>query len=196
EINVPAPIRRRALEERRAATADQQASGLRDTQASATYYGEGRSIAIYAPDWPSAGAPQPIPRANVVPADLTDWRYRAGRDEVALDPVLGRIVFPAGHAPPRVWVDYQYGFSADMGGGEYDRSLSQPVLHTLYRVRKYPPEPGTFSTINAALAAWRNAQQALGNDPARAEWRLAKEKLRAAVIEIEDSAIYREALAI
>jgi hypothetical protein len=200
EINVPVPIRRRALEEWLAAAPDQQASELGDTQASATYYGEGRSIAIYAPDWPRPGARQPIPRENVVPADLTDWRYRAGRDEVALDPALGRIVFPAGHAPQRVWVDYQYGFSADMGGGEYDRSLSQPVMHALYRVRKYPPEPGAFATINAALAAWRNEQQALGvepgDDPARAEWRLAKEKLRAAVIEIEDSAVYREALAI
>ena len=200
EINVPVPIRRRALEERLAATPDQQVSEFRDTQTSATYYGAGRSIAIYAPGWPSQGAPQPIPRQNVVPADLTDWRYRAGRDEVALDPVLGRIVFPAGHAPSRVWVDYQYGFSADMGGGEYDRSLSQPVLHTLYRVRKYPPEPGAFATINAALAAWRNEQQGLGVEPdddaARAEWRVAKEKLRAAVIEIEDSTVYREALAI
>jgi hypothetical protein len=194
EINVPVPIRRRALEEWVGAAPDQHA------QASATYYGEGRSIAIYASGWPSPGAPQPIPRQNVVPADLTDWRYRAGRDEVAVDPVLGRMVFPAGHAPPRVWVVYQYGFSADMGGGEYDRTVSQPVLHTLYRVRKYPPEPGAFSTINAALAAWRSDQQTLGaepaDDPARADWLLAKEKLRAAVIEIEDSAVYREALTI
>jgi hypothetical protein len=200
EVNVPVPIRRRALEERVAPSTGEQTNTLRDTQASAIYYGEGRSVAIYAPDWPSPGAPQPIPRANVVPANLTDWRYRAGRDEVALDPVLGRIVFPAGHAPQRVWVDYHYGFSADMGGGEYDRSLSQPVLYTRYRVCKYPPEPGAFPTINAALAAWRNEQQALGpepgEEPARDKWHVAKEKLRAAVIEIEDSAVYREALAI
>ena len=200
EINVPVPIRRRVLEERVALSAEEQANRKRNTQASATYYGAGRSVAIYAPDWPSPGAPQPIPREKVVPADLTDWRYRAGRDELALDPVLGRIVFPSGHAPQRVWVDYHYGFSADMGGGEYDRTLSQPPVHTLYRVRKYPPDEPGFRTINAALAEWRSQQNALGPEPGdeagKTEWRLAKEKLRAAVIEIEDSSVYREALEI
>src|SRR5262249_7836608 len=65
EINVPVPIRRRALEEYVAPSAERDANRLSDTQASATYYGEGRSVAIYAPDWPSPGAPQLIPRAHV-----------------------------------------------------------------------------------------------------------------------------------
>jgi hypothetical protein len=201
EVHVPVPIRRRALEQRLVPKPNEDGKTPRASQASARYYGEGKSIAIYAPDWPRKDAPQPVPNNKIVPADLTDWHYRAGREEVALDPVLGRIVFPVGHAPPRVWVTYHYGFSADMGGGEYDRSLSQPLLHTLFRVRKYPPEPGAFRTINEALAEWRNVQQALGTQPAddkdaQGEWRLAKEKLRAAVVEIEDSAVYREALEI
>src|SRR5262249_15120676 len=104
------------------------------------------------------------------------------------------------HAPRRVWVSYHYGFSADMGGGEYDRTLSQPPVHTLYPVRKYPPDQPGFRTINAALAEWRSQQNALGPQPAdeadKAAWLLAKEKLRAAVIEIEDSSVYREALEI
>ena len=194
EINLPAPIRRRALEQRvtvRPLT----------TQASAAYYDDGKSIAIYAPDWPTKGAPQPIPRDKVIPADLSDWRYRAQRAHVALDPVLGRIVFPVGQLPKRgVWVTYRYAFSADMGGGEYDRSLSEPIEFALYHVSKDEPGSGAFDTINGAFAKWRQDQQALGPEPsdpaAQAAWRKAKQRLRAAVIEIQDSAAYSEPLAI
>ena len=163
EINLPVPIRRRALEE-----------GITfrplKTQASAAYYGANKSIAIYAPDWPvkspAKGAPQPIPAEFVIPADLSDWRYRAQRRQVALDPVLGRIVFPAGQLPKRgVWVTYHYAFSADMGGGEYARGLSEPVNFTLYRVTNDKPSADTFETINAALAKWRQDQQALRLHP-------------------------------
>jgi len=185
EASVPVPIRRRALEERLA---------LRPltTRASATYYGNGKSIAIYAPDWPTKGAPQPILRELVIPADLSGGRYRAQRRQVAVDPVLGRMVFPVGQLPKRgVWVTYHYGFSADMGGGEYERALSQPLAHTLYRVSKDKPASGTFDTINGALGQWRRDQQALGAGRSEVE-----ERLRAAVIEIGDSAAYSEPLSI
>lgn len=120
EIDLPVPIRRRALQQ------IVQWRPLR-TEASADYYGKGKSLALYVPDWPTRGAPQPVPREMVIPADLSDWRYRAERNTVAVDPVLGRIVFPAGQLPRRdVWVTYYYGFSADMGGGEYERPLLQP----------------------------------------------------------------------
>jgi len=38
---------------------------------------------------------------------------------VAIDPELGRLAFPPGHPPHGVWVSYHYGFSSDIGGGEY-----------------------------------------------------------------------------
>lgn len=194
EMNLPTPIRRRALEER------VTVRPLK-TQASAMYYGADKSIAIYAPDWPVKGAPQPIPRELVIPADLSNWRYRAQGRKVALDPVLGRIVFPAGQLPKRgLWVTYHYAFSADVGGGEYRRGLSEPIHFTLYRVMKDNPIAGTCETINEALAKWRQDQQALGPEPAddaeKEKWRKAKEQLRAAVIEIEDSAVYSEPLVI
>src|SRR5205823_2291642 len=44
---------------------------------------------------------------------------------VAIDPVLGRIAFPRNKkAPGNVLCTFHYGFSADMGGGEYHRSNS------------------------------------------------------------------------
>ncbi len=194
EINLPVPIRRRALEER-------VSTRPLKTRASADYYGANRSLAIYAPDWPVKGAPQPVPREQVVPADLTDWHYRASRGELAADPVRGRIVFPAGQLPKRgVWVTYHYAFSQDMGGGEYGRTLTAPGAYAYYRVSKDLPGGGVFDSINEALAAWRNEQQALGAEPAgdeaRATWRAEKARLAAAVIEIQDSAVYSEPLSI
>lgn len=197
EINLPVAIRRRALEER-----------VRErplvTRASAAYYGEGKSLAIWAPDWPSKGAPQPVPRESIIPADLTDWQYRAARGQLGVDPVLGRLVFPANHLPRRgVWVTYHYAFSADMGGGEYPRTLSEPRPSTLFVVSKDAPGDGVFETIGAALLAWRKAQQDLGPAPTEDEtteewktWHEAHERLRGAVIEIRDSAVYAEPLVV
>lgn len=220
EINLPAPIRRRAVEERLA---------LRPlkTQASAAYYGVGKSLVIYAPDWPVKGAPQPAPRDRVIPADLSDWRYRAERGQIAIDPVLGRMVFPAGQLPKRgVWASYRYAFSADMGGGEYTRTLTEPAQCTFYRVTKHKPAsdiPDAVSkaisqcraqcrqekppsdavrTIKEALAKWRREQEKQAKKPEPADeveketWQQANERLRSAVIEICDSAVYREQLVV
>ncbi|MES2741997.1 MAG: hypothetical protein V4754_13735 [Pseudomonadota bacterium] len=190
EIDMPVPIRRRALEQR---------VSLRPlrTQAVASLYGEGKSLVIDAPGWPSKHAPQPVPREQVVPADLSDWAYRAPPGVVAVDPVRGRMVFPLGQAPKRgVWVSYHAAFSADMGGGEYARALSQPLLFALYPVSKDRPGAGVFETIGEALAQWRADQQALGGPPQDAAqlaaWRHARQRLRAAVIEIGDSSAYSE----
>ncbi len=195
ERGVPQPIRRRALEER-------VTQHPPVTQASADYYGAGKSLAVYAPDWPVKGAPQPVPRDLVIPADLSDWRYRVPKGQIAVDPVRGRIIFPTGQLPRRgASVDYQYGFSADMGGGEYERSVSQPVTFALYRVAGGGTDKDVFVTINAALARWRGDQQDLGAEPPQgapehAAWQAAHEKLRAAVIEIQDSAAYTEPLTV
>ncbi|TCV86741.1 hypothetical protein EDC63_106102 [Sulfurirhabdus autotrophica] len=194
EINLPIPIRRRSLEQR---------ISLRPlkTQVSGIFYGESESLVIYAPDWPTKNAPQPVPAQYVIPADLSDWRYRAHRGQIAVDPVRGRIAFPTGQLPKRgVWVTYHYAFSANMGGGEYDRPLSRPVAFSLYSVTKDKPEAGTFATINAAFKKWRQDQQDLGpepGDPTELEkWLEDKERLRAAVIEIQDSGAYSEPIAI
>ena len=78
--------------------------------------------------------------------------------------------------------------------------MSEPIEFTLYSVTKDKSAAGAFETINAALTQWRQEQQALGPEPAdlaaKETWRKAKERLRAAVIEIQDSAVYSEPLAI
>ena len=195
ERDVPGPITRAELASSLAVPPSEERARIYG----ARVYGEGKSIAVYAPDWPSRGAPQPLPRDVIVPADLAGWHYRAQRNQVGLDPLRGRLMFPIGNLPKKgVWVDYHYGFSAPMGGGEYTRTVSQPVLYTLYTVTKDMAKTGAFATINAALDQWRKDQQALGPEPAdpaaQPAWRQAHDKLRAAVIEIADSAAYSEPL--
>ncbi|HKP10786.1 MAG TPA: hypothetical protein VJZ91_01705, partial [Blastocatellia bacterium] len=199
ELNLPVPIRRRAFEDRNVG------EGRVRAIASAKYYGAGedlvgRSLALYVPDWPDSpkhgpratpepqAAPQPLPRERIIPADLSKWRYRPPRDHVAVDPVLGRIVFPPAQLPKRgVKVSYHYAFSADMGGGEYPRTLSQPEPHATYRVSKRGAA-GAFKSIGAALNQWIDDKTRERQKPEDSR----SKKYRAAVIEILDSEVYKE----
>src|SRR5262249_22253944 len=96
------------------------------------YYGVGKSLVIWAEDWPRRRAPQPIDVGAIDVADLTGWRYHPRSGRVAVDPELGRIAFPPGQYPREgVHVSYFYGFSADIGGGEYDRPVLQPPILTI-----------------------------------------------------------------
>jgi hypothetical protein len=157
EINVPAPIRRRAL-----------------LAALASYYGKSLSIEIWR-DWdPNLNPPpDPLPPGDVVVCDLTDWKPPdAGK--VAIDPVLGRLSFA--EVPANVRVTYHYGFSDDLGGGQYEReaSLTRIADETKYQVGE---KTGLFPTLQAALDKW----EVDGGS---------------AVIEILDSRTYVEALTV
>ncbi|TFW31747.1 hypothetical protein [Massilia horti] len=170
EINLPVPIRRRALEYRQ--------PGTTRAQASADYYGALRSILVTV-EWHNKDGIVAIPAEQVVAADLSKWNRQLERGQVAVDPELGRILFERRGVPKRVWVSYRYAFSADIGGGEYRRPLSQPQGALLFRVG----HGEALGSITAALLAWRAAQD---QDPAA----------KAAVIEIGDSGIYSEQLAL
>jgi hypothetical protein len=104
ELNLPGPIRRRMYEQNLDA-----------------YYGEDKSLAI----WVNGVL---VPASKIVATDLTDWRYTPKDGQVAVDPERGQIVFSPSVLPKRsdrVRVSYHYGFSADIGGGEYDRPIVQ-----------------------------------------------------------------------
>lgn len=173
EMNVPAPIRRRALDER---TSD--------------YYGRSKSIRIW-----RDGAERPVPLSRIVAADLSNWAYRPQGDQVAVDPQLGRIAFSPRNEPKTgVWITYHYGFSADMGGGEYRRSLRQPrngvrrrpddkaltpperaaSARYIYLVSQQYTAKYYFNSLTRALDAWRR------DDPDDA------------IIQIDDSGAYVE----
>lgn len=170
--NVPAPITRLEF--------GQDGNGK---QASEDFYGEGKSLAIWAPGWPTVDAPQPIPAGQIIPANLSQWdAYKPPKDHVAVDPELGRILFPARQVPRNgVRVSYHYGFSGDMGGGEYLRRIDLPGQDWHFKVGKGQ----THTKIAQALDAWRD-KVALGDGM----------NSRNALIEITDSSVYEEAIVI
>ncbi len=163
-FNLPVPIRRRLLADHKD-----------------RLYGPQKSLQIW------RGVKQgdkverePIPARRIVVADLSRWDVYAPRPRtVAVDPVLGRIAFPERQWPEHgVWVRYHYGFSTDMGGGEYERMLSQPEAATVYRVGRQEEH----KTINAALDQWRHDSK--------------ETPVVHAVVEIADSGVYVEPIAI
>ena len=159
--NVPTAIRRRALEER-----------LED------FYGEGRSICIW-----REHLCLPVPMEKIIASDLSDWSYVPEDDFVAVDPELGRIALSSSYSPQDsdvgIWVSYHYGFSADMGGGEYPRKLRQRPGQEIYRVG----QNDSFHGITDALSQW--------NDD-----KIEDAKKRDAIIEIEDNGTYVERIKI
>lgn len=174
-LELPVPITRYDLEDRLPVDPD-DASAIRSI-ASADYYGIDRSLAIWAPDWPVRGAPQPVPRDRIIPADLSSWTVKTPRNYIAVDPELGRFAFPARQLPRgSVYVSYAYGFAAPIGGGEYERQIAEPTGSIVYRVGA--ARPGALTTIQAALQRWRETTP----------------RPSSAVIEIIDSEVYTEPL--
>jgi hypothetical protein len=166
ESNLPIPIR-----------------GLSFADHLSAYYGPEKSLAIWAKDWAGYDPDQPVPVSALIPADLSDWeRYAPPLNRVAVDPVLGRLVFPASQPPKKgLRVTYHYGFSADIGGGEYNRpsydprpppeDLPQDEKDSWSRI--YPVgEKQTLKTINDAVKQWN------------------QDKPVHAVIELTESAVY------
>ena len=191
EINVPAPLRHRPLYDeleslRRANVAQQQPP-------SPVYFGDHPVLEIYL----EADA-DPVPPEQIIIGELSSWRrppssktYEGPNGDVqlpirvALDPALGRITLAPGETTPaEVLVSYSYGFSADLGGGPYERRESveavMPKVVDYWEVsvtKEEDPGPLTFVTLAEAVDEW-NAQPQ-GTD---------------GVIAIRDSRTYDEAV--
>jgi hypothetical protein len=136
EINVPAPVRRRALDAR-----------------PDVYYGPSpKSIEV-------RNAGQEIPASAIVACDLSDWTRAIPAGKVAIDPGLGRLAFGSDLQPSGVEVRYAYGFSAGLGGGPYERqaSFTQIAGETTIAVGGSNGLP----SLGAALSAWDGTHSAV-----------------------------------
>ena len=147
-INVPMPISRRVLKEY-----------IDD------FYGKDKSLSLNVEG-------NDITRDQILVCDLSDagssWAHMP-KDKFAIDPLLGRIALPEDlPSNPGVYVSFHYGFSMDIGGGEYERGASFILFES---VRKVPDD---FPTIQDALV------DLSGNG----------------VVEITRNGIYRESLEI
>lgn len=159
------PPRSRRTRASRQAGAGQQASSPQNPQPP---QGQAQAQVIW----------EPVDVSRIIAADLSDWSYHPRGTQVAVDPVLGRIAFSPHNIPAGgVRVLYHYAFSADIGGGEYHRTLSQPNPYQLLRVSKHGDN---FHTIQDALRHWQDWKNAHPDEPHHA------------VIEIADSGVYTE----
>ena len=149
-----------------------------------SYYGVGKSIALFTDTDPAVEGLDLIPESIVRVCCLAnrngDW-INEPQDELAedgitlksvfsIDPENGRLAIPPHMQAeaPALWASYYYGFSANIGGGEYERaSAFDNSLPTVTEVR-------SSQSIQSALDS------------------LAGE----GVIEISDSARYVETLSI
>jgi hypothetical protein len=97
-----------------------------------------------------------IPAADVIVCNLSDrgdgtnaWAHTRV-DKYSIDPALGRLALPTGApapAPDEVLVSFRYGFSDEIGGGEYERPDPEPVADT----QQVAGGAGLQTALNAVL---------------------------------------------
>ncbi|HWC95596.1 MAG TPA: hypothetical protein VG456_02570 [Candidatus Sulfopaludibacter sp.] len=181
EINVPGMLRRlplhRELESLRQAEVDGAAAPA------AAYFGANPVFALTVNQKPVPF--DQIAICSIEDVSATDWRRPAAFKsyhpsaggaavneaiELSVDPVRGRIAFPAGIVPTSVEVSYTYAFSGDVGAGPYDRTawltgadtgpapMQNPARWQVAVSKDVAPVANeVFSTLAAAIQAW-NAQ--------------------------------------
>jgi hypothetical protein len=152
------------------------------------YYGENKSILLEVEKAGGSGkevvAEQQIVICDLSDDDLGNWNVPidfASSDKVAIDPVLGRILFSDSFADQvldrGVFVTYYYGFSADMGGGFYRRDLYENGVDdnwATYSISINNTDDADYPSVNAALRSWMDSDDK-----------------KSVVFEIIDSEIYK-----
>lgn len=152
ELHVPGAIRPAAFFEdlKRAQTAPQP-------PASTAYYGDpqttGASFVVF-----DGGLP--VPAHEIACANLENWVSisRPEGSAIWVDVRRGRLIVGKGRSTPNLTVAYSYGFSADLGGGPYDRRkwlVRSSAAAQLFTVGV----GGTHATLDNALLDWSVASQ-------------------------------------
>lgn len=181
EINVPALLRRRELFD--------ELQALRKSLIPAPHFGAQPVVEVRFEIAQPPAEPEMV-LAKLIVCNLSGkvpWRRPLKDDptiDVAIDPVFGRLTLRDGLASAKIQVSYSYGFSANMGGGPYDRQesvrevLDAAVTWQVGVSQNIAPQPGViFATLAEAVQAWN--QQLPGT---------------VGVIAIMDSATYVESL--
>jgi hypothetical protein len=156
DLDLPVPITRRQLRR-----------NLAD------YYGTDRSMCVYR-------GHTPIPRDDIVVADLSGWLNDPDYGHVAVDPQTGRIAFPETEEPEEgIWVRYHY---LDVGvigaGGVAAPPLASDATVAPLQVAVDATDKTVFGSVTAAIDSWLASARNKG--PTHG------------VIEILDSSVYEE----
>jgi hypothetical protein len=150
EANIPAPIRPLALHR------DLEKS-LHEMSVASIYYGQDFQIKV------RKGVDSVTPK--VVCVDLSTWAQPSESGVVGLDTKLGRLALAADLAGP-VIVSHHYGFSGDVGGGQYDRldTLASQADRELILVAQDTTgisadgALAVVKTIEDAISEWNKAE--------------------------------------
>jgi hypothetical protein len=160
EQKVPAPIRPYDFFLDLKTYQDAYASAVNPPQDS-RYYGPNRDLQIVKDG-------TLVPPMQVMCKDLSAWARPPG-GKVAVDVRLGRITFASGEEPAQdLVVYYDYGFSADIGGGPYDRreriaAVQAPIQE--FAIAQDPAQAlasgasQVYSTLADALNDWHQLQK-------------------------------------
>ena len=129
------------------------------------YYGLEKSILVYKNGEAVLPSENPLlPLSSIICiCNLGDLKDGSGNvigwtnmpvNEIAIDPVLGRVAFPSAILPPTdVHVDYHYGFSEKMAGGDYGRISSFSTdLEEIAVIRVPDDKPSIQEAINEIIA--------------------------------------------
>jgi hypothetical protein len=103
------------------------------------YHGPSKSILLNVDGNPVIPAKGQLTSDLIMACDLSDfgsgWAH-VPTDKIAIDPELGRIAFPASRSPKNVSVTFHYGFSAEMGGGEYPHAATfDPLVSPMHQTQ-------------------------------------------------------------
>ncbi|MCZ6676911.1 MAG: phage tail protein [Candidatus Poribacteria bacterium] len=167
-IHLPVRIRQSALADDLEAYHERHENTPADHRPlNSRYYGRERSISVFRDG-------DAVPPMEVVSQDLQEWT-RPPQGVVTVDVSLGRLAFAENETPNQLEVSYNYGFSADIGGGPYDRHQTLARFGDEVQWMAVS-KSGSTSTLQAALNQWNEASNPQG------------------VIQIDDNAVYGGAL--
>ena len=145
EINVPAPISRRVLDED---------LDLKRTPMS-RYYGLGKSFSLTLRENGKPVSVEPIRICDLSDKDASGVWAHVPVKQVTVDPVLGRLALPPlkGEGSREVLVTYHYAFGTDLGGGEYEREASFAEHPPASKIIQVPLDQPTIQQGLNALGA-------------------------------------------
>ena len=160
EVNVPGILRRRALREDLEKYHEAIKTG--EAKPDSRYFGDTPVFAVFEDVLE-------ITPENLTICDLSSWKEPGWKPpqsqkntkyvtQVAVDPVLGRLVFLTEPQSTPVKVSYSYGFSGNIGGGPYERELTVAGQEKdiWEKTVSWQDKQADFETLSKALTEWAN----------------------------------------
>ena len=157
-VNVPGMLRRRALREDLQKYREAIKTG--EEKPDSRYFGDTPVFTVFKDGKPFD--PEFLMICDLSNWDALGWKPPESQEyKVAVDPVLGRLVFLTESQPTWVEVSYSYGFSGDIGGGPYERELISivPERDVWKKTVSQQDKNADYDTLSKALIDWADPKK-------------------------------------